>query len=286
MRFIAFVLLMSVSLDAKILVHGHRGARAARPENTLPAFEYAIGLGVDALELDTVVTKDNVLVVSHDPEMNERICTPPAGWKGGTRVIRQMTLAEVQAWDCGAKQNPEFKQQVTVAGTKMPTLDQVLALASKGKFEFNIETKIQPDKPELTPGPAEFAKLLVDAIKKRKLESRVMIQSFDPRTLVEAKKIAPEIRLSALYPTGMMQAALGVDFVKGAKEIGAQIVSPHYRITNKEKVEAAHKAGLQVVPWTANDAGTWDALVAAGVDAIITDDPAGLIGYLKGKGLR
>ncbi|MCX6633324.1 MAG: glycerophosphodiester phosphodiesterase family protein, partial [Candidatus Solibacter sp.] len=113
-----------------IQVHGHRGARAVRPENTLPAFEYAIAAGVDALELDMAVTRDNVIVVSHDPELQAPVCSGP----GGKAVIRELTLAEVRQWDCGAKQNPGFPKQQAVPGTKMPTLDEVFALAPKGKF--------------------------------------------------------------------------------------------------------------------------------------------------------
>src|SRR5512133_2963478 len=97
----------------RILVHGHRGARALRPENTLPAFEYAISAGVDALELDVAVTKDNVLVVSHDPYLPDTICTGPRA----KPVIRTLSLAEVRAYDCGSKRNPLYPKQVPVPGT-------------------------------------------------------------------------------------------------------------------------------------------------------------------------
>lgn len=269
---------------AKIAVHGHRGARAMMPENTLPAFEYAIGIGVEALELDLAVTKDNVLVVSHDPELSEKICVAPAGVK--TRVIRQLTLAEVTQFDCGAIQSKEFPKQKAIAGTRVPTFEEVLALAPKGKFEFNVETKIFPDKPELTPSPAEFVRLVVAAVRKYKLESRMILQSFDWRTLEEMKKQEPKIRTSALYPSGMSQAVLQMDYVAEAKKIKADMVSPHYRTTTAEKVAQAHAAGMQVVPWTANDAATWQKLVDAKVDAIISDDPAALMAWLKEKGLR
>jgi glycerophosphoryl diester phosphodiesterase len=129
-----------------IQVHGHRGARALRPENTLPAFEYAITQGVDALELDMAVTRDNVIVVSHDPVLEGPVCTGPAP----KAVIRELTLGQVREWDCGAKPNPAFPSNRR-AGTRVPTLEEVFALAPKGKFLFNIETKIFPQKPELTP---------------------------------------------------------------------------------------------------------------------------------------
>jgi glycerophosphoryl diester phosphodiesterase len=283
MKAALFIVILTMSLDAKILVHGHRGARAVLPENTLPAFEYAIDQGADAIELDLAVTKDNVLVVSHDPEIDAKICTGPQGM---TRTIRELTLAQVKQWDCGAKSNPEFPKQKAIPGTRIPTLEEVLALAVKGKFEFNIETKSFPDKPNLTPTPEEFAKLVAQAIRKAKIEKRVIIQSFDWRTLTAMQKIAPEIRLSALHPSGMADAILKMDYVPEVKKLGFPMVSPHYRLTSKAKVDQAHAVGIQVIPWTANEPKIWDDLIAAGVDAIITDDPAALIAHLKAKGLR
>jgi len=274
---LSLLLSCSLMIAAKIEVHGHRGARAAMPENSLPAFEYAIGLAVDVLELDVVVTKDDVLVVSHDPEMNPVHCVGPAG---SPKAIREMTYAQVQLWDCGAKANPEFPQQKAIPGTRVPSLDSVFALAKKGKFHFNVETKIFPNRPSLTPTPERFAELMLAMIRKHGLEQRVIVQSFDFRTLKAMKHLAPEIRLSALL------AFAPQDFVASAREAGATIVSPQYKLVTPEKVKVAHEAGLQVVPWTANTPADWDKLVAAGSDAIISDDPASLIEYLKAKKLR
>lgn len=257
----------------RIQVHGHRGARALRPENTIPAFEYAIEQGVDVLELDLGVTKDGVVVVSHDSFLKAPICTGPKA----EAVIVEHTLAELRQWDCGAVQNPQFPRQQTFPGTRIPTLEEVFALAGKGTFKFNMETKIDPSKPKLTVPPAEFAKRVLAVIRKHKMEKRVIIQSFDFRTLHEMKKIAPELELSALY-SGQPR-----DFVAIAREAGATIVSPEYRLVTPEMVKAAHDAHLQVVPWTANETADWDRLIAAKVDAIITDDPAGLIAYLRTK---
>lgn len=270
------LLLSSLAMEAKVLVHGHRGARAVRPENTLPAFEYAIAQGVDVLELDVAVTKDDVLVVSHDPEMNAAFCNGPAD--AATKVIREMTLAELKRWDCGAKANPAYPKQQAVPGTRVPTLDEVFALAKKGRFEFNVETKIFPQRPAVTPSPERFAELMLAAIRKHGLERRVIVQSFDFRTLKVLRKLAPEVRLSALL------AFTRQDWLESAKEAGAVIVSPNVKLVTPEKVRAAHAAGLQVVPWTANTEAEWQMLVEAGSDAIISDDPAALIAYLKKRG--
>jgi glycerophosphoryl diester phosphodiesterase len=277
-RLLPLLLAMATLADAapKILVHGHRGARAVRPENTIPAFEYAIETGVDVLELDMGVTKDDVVVVSHDPVVNRKICTGP----GAGRPIRTLTLAELRQCDCGSRRNPGFPKQQPVPGTRIPTLDEVFALAPRGSFHFNIETKIFPSRPNLTPPPEKFAELVLDVIRRHKLESRVILQSFDYRTLAAMKKLAPEIRLSALDSRGKQ------DFVTLARGAGATIISPETHLVTAEKVKAAHGAGLEVVPWTANEPAEWDKLIQAGVDAIITDDPAALIQYLKSRKLR
>ena len=262
----------------RILVHGHRGARARLPENTLPAFEYAIGHGVDALEMDMAVTRDGVVVISHDPILHGPVCTLP-----GTEsaVIHQLTLAEVRQWDCGAVQNPRFPTQKTVPGTRIPTLDDVFQLAARGRFDYNIETKSFPDHPEYTPAPEEFSRMALAKIRQYRLEKRIILQSFDFRTLVAMRGLAPEIRLSALTETDPRE------FAAIAKEAGhAEIVSPEFHLVTPAKVAAAHAAGLQVVPWTVDTPEDWDKMIEARVDAIISDDPAELIAHLRKRGLR
>jgi glycerophosphoryl diester phosphodiesterase len=267
----------------KISVHGHRGARSVRPENTLPAFAYAMDEGVDVLEMDLAVTKDDVLVVSHDARMNPKCCTGP---EGAETLIRRMRFEELRRWDCGAKPNPDFPRQQPVAGTRVPSLDEVFELVKQrgSRVEFNIETKISPARAEEAPAPERFVELLLAAIRRHGMTERVILQSFDYRTLHAMKKLEPRLRLSALYPTSA--GAPRRTLLEVAREAGAGIVSPNIRTVVAAEVKAAQKAGLQVVPWTANTPAEWEPLVAAGVDAIITDDPAALIAYLRSRGLR
>ncbi len=275
---------MMLAASPPILVHGHRGARAVRPENTLPAFSYALDLGVDVLELDMAVTKDDVVVVSHDPVINERICSGP----GPARPIRSLTYAELQQWDCGARKNPAYPRQEPAPGTPMPTLDQVFALAKDRRVgpggdrpvEFNIETKITEKEPDLAPDPKRFVELVLEVVRRHELEDRVILQSFDFRTLAEMRTLEPRVRLSALLTNPL------ASWTAVAQETGARIISPERRLVTKGRVRRAHAAGLQVVPWTANEPGHWKRLADAGVDAIITDDPAGLIEFLKARGRR
>jgi len=274
-----------------ILVHGHRGSRATRPENTIPAFEYAIQHGADVLELDLAVTKDNVLVVSHSPFLSsdfpgERVCEGPP--LAPHTAIHSLTLAQLQQYDCGAKTLPKFPKQVAVPGTRIPTFDQVLDLAPQGKFEYNVETKSFPSHPELTPSPEEFVRMIDNAVKKHHLQSRIILQSFDFRTLVAMKKLDPSIRLSALVGDVRGDALMGItdhdkDFVSIGKKTGAQIISPAFELVTPEKVAAAHAAGLQVAPWTPDTPEDWQKMADAKVDAIITDDPEALLAWLRSQ---
>ena len=249
------------------LVHGHRGARALRPENTIAAFEYAIQVGADALEMDVAVTKDNVLVISHDPHIHPEICQGP---HPGV-AIRQLTLAELREYDCGSLKNPRFPKQQPVPGACIPTLDEVLSLSTGNNVQFNIEIKSFPDHPELTPPPDIFARMVFDVIRRHNLESRSIIQSFDFRTLRELQGI----RIAALWEGPPRP------FVEIAREASAGIIAPYFELVTLEQVQAAHAANLEVIPWTVNTPEAWRMLIDAGVDAIITDDPAALIAYLS-----
>jgi glycerophosphoryl diester phosphodiesterase len=292
--FFATALMASYSNSQTILVHGHRGSRATRPENTIPAFEYAIQHGADVLELDLAVTKDNVLVVSHFPFITphhpgERVCTGPE--VPPHTAIHTLTLAQVKQYDCGSTMLANFPKQIAVPGTRIPSFEEVLNLSPQGDFDYNVETKSFPSHPELTPSPEEFVKLIDEAVKRHNLQSRVILQSFDFRTLIAMKKMDPSIRLSALVGDPKGDAMIGItdhdkDFVSIGKKTGAQMISPDFHLVTPEKVAAAHAAGLQVVPWTADNPEDWQALVDAKVDAIITDDPEALVIWLREKKLH
>ncbi len=239
-------------------MHGHRGARAVLPENSLEAFAYAISAGADFLEMDVAVTRDDAVVVSHDPKL--KLATRKS--KLRSAAIRELTLAELARF------------------TTIPTLDQVLDLADRGPIQFNIEIKSFPKRPALSPAPERFAELVWQAIERHHLEDRVMVQSFDFRTLDAMRKLAPAIRVAALY-MGRPKS-----FAAIARAAGTNIVAPHVALVTRARVRAAHAAGVAVVPWTANRPAVWRRLVAAQVDGIITDDPAALIAYLKKTGRR
>jgi len=267
-----------------IEVHGHRGARALRPENTIAAFDYALSVGVDTLEFDVGVTKDNVLVVTHDQTLNPKICVDYKGREIKKETpIRSLTLKELKTYDCGTLKNPKFPKQRTRPGQKIPTLDEVFEMVKNSKHpaarkvQYNIETKMVPALTMYSPGPEAFAKMLVEAIEKHGLQSRVTIQSFDHRSIRAAKKINNTIKTSALIDESLP------NLVALAKELNADVISPNVIWITKADVQALHNAGVKVVPWRANNQQEWDYLISIGVDGIISDDPKPLIQYLKSK---
>jgi glycerophosphoryl diester phosphodiesterase len=221
--------------------------------------------------LDVAVTRDDVVVVSHDPVLEGPLCTGPMRVAGERAIIRETPFDEVRRWDCGSVRHPGFPRQVTVPGARIPSLDEVFRLA--GGFLWNIEIKSFPEHPDLTPTPAGFARLVVESIRRNGVEARVMIQSFDFRVLHEVKKLLPEIPLGALFEEDG-------DFVAMARTADAGFVAPRHAFVTAAKVQKSHRAGLPVIPWTANEEPDWERLVLAQVDGIITDDPAGLIAYL------
>ncbi len=281
MRPILLLCAVSSLAQARIEVQGHRGARAVRPENTLVGFKYALGAGVDVLELDLGVTSDDQLVVLHDPAVSPKRCTTGGKKLPASIPVRSLTLAAIRAFDCGSLPHARFPRQERVPGAGIPTLAEVFALA-KGhpKVGFNIETKLVPGHPGAAPPPERFAELVVAAIRAAGVVERTTVQSFDQRTLQAVARLEPKIRRVLLV------AENHIDHVAVAKAAQASIVSPNHRWIVKADVERMHAAGLKVVPWTINTPESWARLVEMGVDGIITDDPAALVAWLKAKGLR
>ncbi len=251
-------------------VHGHRGARALLPENTLPAFELAIRSGADAIEMDVLATRDDILVVAHDPLINDEICSGgPAGV-----LIRELKFDELCRYDCGSRQNPRFPRQLPVPGARIPSLDEVLDLWRMGEFLFNIEVKSFPA-PELTAAPADLARMLLERIAAHRLAHRTLVQSFDFRVLREVRRLDSLIAVAALWEGPQR------DYGSIAQEAGAETVSLFHELIRPEEVARAREAGIGVLAWTANDESSWRRLAEAEVDGIISDDPVGLIEFLE-----
>lgn len=266
----------------KIEVQGHRGARWVRPENTLPAFQYALEIGADTLEMDMHVTKNNIVVITHDPYLNPDICVDKLGHHLTQKVlVRSLTFKELEQYDCGSLINPRFPQQKVYPNTPIPSLEEVFVAIEKSgrarKIQYNIETKSEEAHPEYTPAPDEFVKQFLAVVKKHKLLERVVLQSFDYRTLRIAHQLEPKLKLSVLIEDKPKKPG---ELVSLMKELKGQILSPNHEWLSKNDVAEMHKMNVRVIPWTPDQKSDWQRLIAIGVDGIITDNPKELIDYL------
>jgi len=261
---------------------GHRGCRGLMPENTLPAMLAALDMQVTTLEMDVVITKDKQVILSHDHYFNHDITTKPNGEyvtaaEERSLNIYKMTFAETQQYDVGMKPHPRFPSQNKLKATK-PLLSDVIdnveaSVKLKGisKVFYNIETKCTPFTDNIYhPAPEEFVDLLMNVIRKKKIADRVIIQSFDFRTLKIIHSKYPDIRTAALIE----------DFDKRTldqhlDELGfvPAIYSPAWQHVTKELVDACHSKNMKVIPWTVNDKTKIGELRELGVDGIITDYP-------------
>lgn len=288
-------------------LQAHRGGRGLTPESTMAGFRNAIALGVTTLETDLAVTRDDVLVLSHEPRLNPDLVRGPDGkWlQGPGPTIHSLTLAELKTYDIG-RLNPatrygqQFPAQQASDGERFPTLAELYAMAGPG-VRFNIETKIDPTKPDETVDPRHFARLTIDAIHAAKMEKRTTVQSFDWRTLVEVKKIAPEIETVCLTIESRDMNTVGprpspwlagLD-VKNAGSVqqlarlaGCSAWSPFWRNVTAANVVEAHVLGLKVIPWTVNDPAEMKRLIDLKVDGLITDYPDRGMAVLTERGLK
>jgi glycerophosphoryl diester phosphodiesterase len=282
-------------------IQGHRGARGLAPENTLPAFARALAIGVTTLELDCAITRDGVVMVSHDPAFNPDIARGPDGkWLQETGpAIWSLTFEETRRYDVGRIQPASvyarrWPEQQPVDGTRVPRLADVFALVRKSGNEtvrFNIETKIFPVAPGLTATPEDFARKLIAAIRADGMEHRAAIQSFDWRTLQIVQKEAPGIptvyltvekgfmdsiqrdKPSSPWTAGFHVSRYGGSIPRMVKAAGAAVWSPYHAETTREQVKEAQALGLKVVVWTVNEPADMRRLIGWGVDGIISDRP-------------
>jgi glycerophosphoryl diester phosphodiesterase len=261
-------------------IQGHRGARGLFPENTVPSFIKALELGVHTLELDLVVSKDSILVVSHEPWFNPAISTHPdgrpvLGEEGREINMFTMTYEEIRAFDVGLRGNPNFPEQQPMAVPK-PTLEEVvlqaedyLALHDLPPIWYNIETKSEPDQYGIyVPTPKTFARLLYEEILRLGIANRSVVQSFDVNTLIELRKINPHIVLALLIANqdSLEENLNRLGFIP-------EIYSPNYQLVDEVLIEAVHAKGMRIIPWTINYRAEMQRQLDLGVDGIITDYP-------------
>jgi glycerophosphoryl diester phosphodiesterase len=289
-------------------LQGHRGARGLLPENTLPAFSKAQEIGVDVLELDTGVTKDGVVVISHDPCLNPDFVRDASGeWvkpraadvKYGTCIVT-LTLAELQTFDVGrikpdSEYAKRFPNQQAIDGTRIPTLAALFEKVKRSgdtKVRFNVETKISPLARSESVDAKTFVEKLIAVFDEYNMRRRVTLQSFDWRTLQIAKQLAPDIPRVCLtaqqkwfdninmgaiegsaWTAGLNSREHGLSVPRMVKAAGCAAWSPYFGDVTPEKLAEAKLLDLKVIVWTVNEPKDITQMLEWKVDGIISDYP-------------
>lgn len=263
-------------------IQGHRGCRGWMPENTIPAMLKAINLGVTTLEMDAVITKDLQVVLSHEPFLNHDITTKADGSFVTQREekslnIYKMEYAEVKRYDVGLKQHPRFPHQQKLAVTKpllQDLIDSVELYLSSHKLKpvfYNIEIKSTNETDTVFhPAPDRYVELVMQVIRNKRLENRVIIQSFDVRPLLYLHNNYPGVQTALLveendtkpYALQLQQ----LHFIP-------TIYSPHYSLVTPLLVKQCADMNVRLIPWTVNTKEACKRLQEMGVNGLITDYP-------------
>ncbi|MFJ9623314.1 glycerophosphodiester phosphodiesterase family protein [Streptomyces sp. NPDC101181] len=307
-------------------LQAHRGGLGMTTEESLEGFSKALRLGVSTLELDTQITKDSKVVVTHDRKVSAQKCRDTAPVTPGDtmypyvgKFIKDLTLRQVKTMDCGFQQLPGHPDQEVVKGFRMVELKDVLHLVKRykaHKVTLNVETKVEAGAPEETAPRQLFVRRVFEEIKRSGIAKQVTIQSFDWGSLKAMHRLAPRWPLVALTNYDFLQVGkpgaspwlggididdFGGDFVTAAASIkGVETLSPNYGFPqngkigdpgfrfypDKAMITKAHARGLKVVPWTCNDPATIEALMDMGIDGIITDYPNRVRDVMADRGMR
>ncbi len=261
---------------------GHRGCRGLMPENTIPAMLEAVGLGVTTLEMDIVFTKDGQAILSHEPFFNHEITTKPDGTyidekdEKGFNIFN-MTYPEVSKYDVGLKPHPRFSKQQKMKVVKpllsnvIDTVEKYMMTSRRPHPYYNIETKTLPATDNIYhPAPAVFVDRLMKIINEKGIAERVIIQSFDFRTLQYLHEKYPLMKTAML-----IEADNKNSFRKQLKDLGftPTIYSPEFSLVTADLIKNCHDQNIKIIPWTVNDKNKIEDLKRAGVDGVITDYP-------------
>jgi glycerophosphoryl diester phosphodiesterase len=300
----AFVSCSALALD----LQGHRGTRGNEPENTMAAFERALQIGVTTLEMDAAVTADGEVVIYHDRALNPAITRDRSGqWLRGQDVlIKSLSYAELQTFDVGrndksSEYGRQFPDQQARDGQRIPRLADVFARVKElgaDQVRFDIETKIDPRYPDQTLPPEQFVAALLKVVRDAGMTSRVMVQSFDWRTLRLIQKLEPGIETMYLTTRSRARDTLdGGTWTAGMllkdypspahmiKAAGGAIWAPAYQNLTADAVKSAQELGLKVIPWTVNEAADAERLIDWGVDGIISDYPDRIRVVMERRGI-
>ncbi|WP_291478067.1 glycerophosphodiester phosphodiesterase family protein [Corynebacterium sp.] len=276
------------NLPSTFDLQAHRGGRGEHTEESRAAFDHALDLGVTTLELDIHLSRDGVPVVWHDASVQADKCT---GEYVGEDV-HDLTWDQLQTLNCNLPL-ADYPEAEHAGDNRMLQLADVFDLAARDpQVHFNIETKIEAEQPERSAPAAQYVDAILDAADEAGTTDRIAVQSFDWSSLPLVRERAPQVPLVALWDDttwtpdspylGPVDYGDG-DVLTAARELGVEVLSPHFQAVDPAFVGRAHDAGFRVVPWTVNETDDMEAFLAA--DGIITDYPTRLAEILDARGI-
>jgi len=278
----------SASDYPEVEVHGHRGCRGLRPENTLPAFLYALELGVDTLELDVVISADEQVVVSHEPWLSAALCRDADGQPITPNQEHSFNLFHlpytyIRRYDCGLQRQLRFPEQHLQAAYK-PLLREVIQAVEvrtrelkRAAVRYSIEVKSTLEGDAIFhPVPTRFVELVLGAVRAAGVESRTSFISFDKRALQAAREQAPTLPLGMLVEDTkpFQQHLLELGFIP-------VLYGPEYPLVDAQLIAEVRAHNMHIVPWTVNEPVAMHTLLQLGVDGITTDYPNRLLRLLN-----
>jgi glycerophosphoryl diester phosphodiesterase len=231
-------------------VFAHRGAKTVAPENTLPAFQAALDMGVDGIELDVQRSADGQLFIMHNFTVDATT--------NGQGKVADLTAAQLARLDAGRWFDPAF------AGVGVPTLQEVFDLVGR-RCRINVEIKSQD---ALGGGEVELVAAL---IRDRQLYDQVIVSSFNPITLIKMRWYDRKIRLGLLYSGQPLPPHLAAAWLSPVMR--PEALHPHHALVDAEFTAWAKSIPAAVNTWTVNDVDEAKRLAGLGVDAIISDVP-------------
>lgn len=301
------VLLFCVTFKSfAIEIYAHRGGAGLLPENTLEAIQASLEIGVDVIDVDIGLTKDNVVVAYHDVKLNPSYTRNSAlDWlsKPGP-ALTQLSFAALQQYDVGQiNPNSLYKQQFPYqqpkAKAQIPSLQQAIKLIklSNKPVRIQIEIKTDPDPNAQSPSPTDIVPKLIKVLRDENFIDKAEVHSFDWRNLILLQMLAPEITTSYISDNELLAEHNYKDWlanndIKVLKDsfpvlinkLGGTVWCPNFQDLTKELVEEAHQLGLKINVWTVDEPKDMLSMIELGVDGIITNRPDILRGLLAASG--
>jgi len=301
--------------DRHILIYSHRGACGLAPENTIPAYRISLGIGVDYVDIDVVVTKDSTAVAAHDLFLNSNFTRNNEGkWINDKKIlIKDLTWKELQTYDVG-KLKPRtryaafFPEQKAISGTGVPRLQEIIKLVKQvagNKVSFQVEIKTNPYRPEMAFTPEYIAKVVVKVLQEERVDTYTELQAFDWRVLQAVQKLDEKVatayltnqnltkkmynqdpKIAGLWSAGFLVKDYDNSIPKMIAKLGGKIWGPEHKELNRKTIAEAHIYGLKVVPWTVNTKEKMKHMIDLLVDGIVTDRPDILREILATKGYK